>query len=393
MSRLDHLKKIFSEIDSNNDQQLSFDEIFQYLSKKSGKPFSRELLTEIFRTIDRDQKSLIKAEEFMNGYSKAENLILAQISNIKTQISEISDKSTKAQRSLVEARARNMQNAPENNLYIVVKKAEGLKAGGVTGNKAPIVSISCENNQEQTNPVPNPTNPEWNQSFTFPISVGSGDILIEVYDTDRGKKTNLLGEVAIPLRALSNQQLHEDFLELKGKTNLDKVQGKILIALQWIHDLPVYLEGLIKEYEESLKNDKEELETLENFLKELLAPIKNTQLPSWIKNNETIKNAEKKVSQNVGEAFDRTLGGKVKWPMMLKISVYLFLLLSAISTFLRNDFFNVINNQLTLSIGSLLVSRPNSDLPLNYRILTVGIFISEFYDIFWFWIYLRVISN
>ena len=340
--RVEILRKLFTEIDLNKDENLSFDEFHQFLSKKCGKTFNAELLGEIFRTIDRDKSSLLNLDEFITGYSKAEGIIRSQISQIKARISENSENYTNAQRNLLEAKAKKMQNIAENNLYVIVKRAEGLKAGGVTGNKAPIVVITCETHETETTPVLNPTNPEWNQSFTIPITHGVGDILIEVHDTDRGKKTNFLGEVAIPLRALSNQELHEDFLELKGRTNIDRVQGKVLIALQWIYDLPVYLEGLIKEYEEALKEDKSELENLEVYMRELLAPVKGSSMPNWLKNNAQLTSVEKNVSEKVTVLFERTLGKNFKWSIMTTISVYMFLGLSLLSMFFRPDFFNVL---------------------------------------------------
>lgn len=339
-NRVETLKKLFSEIDLNKDQVLSFHEFHEYLSKKSGKEFNQELLGEIFRTIDRDKNSVINLSEFVQGFSKAENIITGQISQVKARIAENSENYTNAQRNLVEAKAKSMQNIAENNLYIVVKKAEGLKAGGVTGNKAPMVRIICDGNSMDTTPVPNPTNPEWNQSFTFPIASDKGVIRIEVWDTERNKPTNFIGELAIPLQALENQELHEDLLEIKAK-NSDKAQGKILISLQWIYDLPLYLDKLIAEYENALKEDKIELDSLETYMKELLAPIKTSQLPEWIKSNQKIEVIEKNVSEKVNDLFEKTLGNTIRWQKMTVASIYFFLVLSVLAMFFRADFFNV----------------------------------------------------
>lgn len=388
--RVEVLKKLFREMDANKDENLSFEEFHQYLSKKCGKDFNQELLTEIFRTIDRDKNSMLNLDEFIQGYSKAELIIQGQISTIKGQISENSEKSTNAQRNLLEAKAKKLQNIAENNLFITIKRAEGLRAGGVTGNKAPIVCITCETNEIQTLPVPNPTNPEWNQSFSFPILQGVGDILIEVYDTDRGKKTNFLGEVAIPLRALINQELHEDFLELRGRTNLDRVQGKILISLRWVHDLPLYLEALIKEYEDQLVEDKLELKSLEEYAKELQSPIKANSMPEWISKSEHFVKVEQLVASKVNTIFEKTLGNRFKWPVFTTISIYVFMLLSVLSTFCRPDFMNVITKQLTLSLTSLLFYFRQQDIAVNFRLVTVGVIISQFYDVIWLWNYFSV---
>ena len=159
-NRAEALKKIFIDIDLNKDQNLSFDEFHQFLSQKAGKTFNQELLTEIFRTIDRDKNSFLNISEFIQGFTKAETIILNQIKQLKSQIQETSEAYTKTQRNLLEAKVKKMQNIAENNLYVVVKRAEALKAVSVTGNRAPMVCITCEGLETSTSSVQNPTNPE-----------------------------------------------------------------------------------------------------------------------------------------------------------------------------------------------------------------------------------------
>lgn len=339
-SHADLLKHIFDEIDTDQNQGLSFDELSLHLSKKSGKPFNSELLLEIFRTMDHDQNSIISLEEFVQGYSKAEHLIISQILQLKLRISENAENLAKTQRSLLEARAKALQNKAENNLIVNIKKAEGLKAAGVTGNRAPIVCITCEGREIQTNPIPNPSNPEWNQSFTFPISEGLGDILLEVYDSERNTKTNFIGQVVIPLRALADQEVHEELLQLKGKEN-DRLQGKILVSLQWIYDLPAYLESMVRQYEEVIKDDKGELSNLEDFLKELKAPTRVSILPDWLKTNKGLEFVEKKISESVQVAFEKTVGQSLVWPKFTFFCILFFLFMSTLTSFFRPDFLNV----------------------------------------------------
>lgn len=94
---------------------------------------------------------------------------------------------------------------------------------------------------------------------------GTEDILIEVFDTERGNPSTFLGEVAIPFNALNDQQLHEDSLELRGKNQGDRITGKINLALQWVHNLPMYLEGIIKQFEDVIAEDKAELIEMEKY--------------------------------------------------------------------------------------------------------------------------------
>ena len=339
-TRLESLRKLFSEMDKNQDNNLTFTEFHQYLSNRSGKEFNSELLGEIFRTIDRDQNSVVTVNEFVQGFCKAENIIATSIKQVKERIAENSENFTNAQRNLVEAKAKNMKGTPENNLYVIIKKAENLKPASVTGNKAPVVLIKVEDNETQTTPILNPINPEWNQSFTIPVVYGKDLIQIEVWDTERSKRTYLIGEIAIPFEALNNQDLVEDFLDIKNKAG--KVQGKVLVSLQWIHDLPSYLEKLIQDYESALSEDKNELENLEKYMNELLVPLKENVLPGWITKNDGVKMVEQVVSSTVDQLFQKTLGQNFKWPIFTRVSIYLYMLMSILAMFARPGYFDVI---------------------------------------------------
>jgi hypothetical protein len=339
-TRLESLRKLFAEMDINHDNNLSFNEFHQYLSTRSGKDFNSELLGEIFRTIDRDQNSVVTINEFIQGFCKAENIILTSMRQVKDRIAENSENFTNAQRNLVEAKAKNMKGTPENSLYVCIKKAENLKPASVTGNKAPVVLIKVEENETQTTPIPDPVNPEWNQSFTIPVVNGKDDIVVEVWDTERSKKVNLIGEVRIPFSALTSMELSEDFLDLKNKAG--KIQGRLLMSLQWIHDLPSYLERLITDYEAALNEDKNELDNLEKYMKELLIPLKENVLPSWITKNDGVKMVEQVVSSTVNDLFVKTVEPYFKWPFFTRISIYFYVLFSILAMFARPGYFDVL---------------------------------------------------
>ena len=339
-SRIETLRKLFTEIDKNQDNNLTFTEFHQYLSSRSGKEFNSELLGEIFRTIDRDQNSGVTVDEFLQGFCKAENIIANSIKQVKERIAENSENFTNAQRNLVEAKAKSLKGIPENNLYVVIKKAENLRPCSVTGNKAPAVLIKVEENETQTTPIPNPINPEWNQSFTIPVIYGKDQIQLEVWDTERSKRTNLIGEVSIPFEALNNQDQVEDFLDIKNQAG--RVQGRVLVSLQWIHDLPTYLEKLIQDHEAALSEDKNELENLEKYMNELLVPLRENALPAWITKNDGVKMVEQVVSSAVDQLFHKTLGDNFKWPIFTRVNIYFYMIMSILAMFARPGYFDVI---------------------------------------------------
>lgn len=155
--RMIKIKQEFSDIDTNQDNKLSFEELDSYLTKKAKKPFNRILLNEIFKSLDKDQNSYISLDEFVTGYFQAETLVKTRIDTLKAGIVESTHKLSDTRRQYIEAKAN--RDKRQNILTVTVKRAEGLKPAGLTGNKAPIVRVSCENQEITTQPFPNPKSP------------------------------------------------------------------------------------------------------------------------------------------------------------------------------------------------------------------------------------------
>ena len=98
---------------------------------------------------------------------------------------------------------------------------------------------------------------------------------------------------------------------------------------------------MIKQYEEAIKDDKNELESLERFLYELKAPANVESMPEWIKNNRSVKKLEFFVAEKVQNIFEKTISNSIAWPTVTFICIFSFLFLSICSMFIRPDFFNV----------------------------------------------------
>ncbi|CAG9326133.1 unnamed protein product [Blepharisma stoltei] len=374
--RLAKIKEEFQEIDKNGDKQLSFEEINNYLSKKSGKPFDPQLLKEIFNTLDKDQNSVISLDEFVNGYYQAETLVKSRVDVLKQEIKENTQKSADTKRQFIEAKAN--KGDKKNILTVNVQKAENL-GGGILGNKAPVVKISCEGQEITTNPT-NPDNPIWDETFSFTVTNGTGDILIEVFDSNKGKITNFLGEVSVPFDALRDQQMHEDNIELVGKKITDRVSGSIEIGLQWVYDLPSYLEGIISQFDAAINEDKQELAQIEKYYQDLQSPLAASVIGSdWILQNPKFKKAEQQFSDKMDAFSEKTFGKPIAWSLATQLSIYLLLILSCLSMYVRPDFPN-----LTIGVIALIYFLQKS-VSSNYKILALAILASEIYDLIWLW--------
>lgn len=329
-SRFKELKNFFHDLDENHDNVLSFEELGNLIDKKSGKKFNNDLLNEIFRTMDRDQNSHVDLEEFISGFCKAESLIVNKIDMLKSQVLSSTRNLSDAKRQLLESKARKSENV----LSIKVMNAVGLKPNGISGLKGPVVSITCEGQEIITNPA-DPNDLQWNESFSFHITQGTGDIWVQVFDLDRKKHGNPIGVIAIPLELLRDQQIHSELFELKSEGLPERTTGKIMMELNWVYDLPRFLEGIIEEYNFAIKEDKEELEQMEFYLREMQLPVYNG---AAVQGSTQL---ESQIVSKIDNIYQHTIGEKIQWKTLTEIMLYSFLTISTITMLLRPDFFNV----------------------------------------------------
>lgn len=380
------IKSVFSDLECNPHSKFSYEDLSSYLSKKSGKPFSNELLLEIFRSVDLTQSSTISVNDFISGYQRTEFMLSSQISALKQQISENISSLSKAQKSLLETKSQKFQNKADNNLYLTIKQAQGLEELKVNGKW--VVKVLCEGNEVLTDPKEK-NDLLWDQSFTFPISSGQGSIHIQVCSWDSGMVKKTYYELAIPFCALAKQDLHEDTLVMKP-IQISDTEIYLTLSIQWIYDLIVYLESMIKQYEDAIKEDKNQLEILKNFLTELKNPTEAFMLPSWVKNNEEFSKVEKIVSVTVQEVFEKveffqlnSENGGVRWGKVLNFTLFTFFLFTVFNCFFRPDFFNVIFSQVTLLVYALAHFVKMENLATHFRIVAAGLVLSQFSDVIW----------
>lgn len=338
------IKSVFSDLESRLNSKFSYEELSNYLSKKSGKTFSNELLLEIFHSVDLTHNSSIAVDEFLTGFQKTELMLSNQITSLKQQISENISSLSKAQKNLIEHKSQKAKNKVDNNLYLTINDLTGLEELQIKGKW--VIKIVCEGNEVLTDPK-DVGDLVWNQSFTFPVSSGQGSIQLLVCNWDSGSIRKSVCELSIPFCALAKQDLHEDTLKLKS-TQSFYTDVYMNIAIQWIYDLEVYLENLIKQYEDAIKEDKNQLEILKNFLNELKLPTDAYMLPEWVKNNENFSKVEKIVSVTVQEVFEKVEffhsnkeNEGIRWGRVLKLTLITFFFLNIFNCFFRPDFFNV----------------------------------------------------
>ena len=338
------IKSAFSDLEKNKEGKFTYEEIAQYMNKKSGKVFNNELLVEIFHSVDLTQESSITAEEFLSGYQKTEFMLTSQISKLKQQVSENISKLSKTQKSLVEARS-NPANL-ENNIYLTIHSIQNLDHWVPSSKLA--IQVICDGQEVVTAGKSFP-DLVWNSSFTIPVSTGQGSINLNVWTWEYGKLKTRLYELSIPICALAKQELHEDTLALRAVDRAKESSAQVLLDIQWIYDLGIYLDGMVKDYEEEIKQDKNQLEILKNFLVELKTPAESFAVPDWYKQNQELCEVEKVISVQVQNLFEKVeffkekemIGSTVKWGKVLLSTIFIFFFLSVLSCFDHPNGFNV----------------------------------------------------
>jgi Mg2+ and Co2+ transporter CorA len=330
-SRPTELKKCFSDLSLSKATSLTISQLGIYLSSRAGRDFSEDLLVEIFRSVNRDQGSQITFDEFVSGYAQAESLIQKKIDTLKDQLLASTQNLSESKRQLIEARARKSDNI----LTVKVLNSSNLKpANLISGLKGPIVSVVYEGVEALTKPA-SLSLLEWDEHFTFAVQRGDGDVLVQVFDSDKGRKGPLIGKVAVPIQALSDQQAHLETFDLRSDRDPNKVQGDIKLELQWIYDLPGFLEGIIQEYNQAISEDKQELETVEKYMQELQAPLNRQSA------NTTSTQLETKIAEKINELYNNTIAEKIRWKTFAEICIISFVIISAATMMCRSDFFNV----------------------------------------------------
>jgi hypothetical protein len=115
-------------------------------------------------------------------------------------------------------------------------------------------------------------------------------LLIQVFNN---KNKRILGEAALPVKNLGDQNEQDQILSLQTQNGERK--GKIWLKLRWIHSNIMLLEsnkihihshkmtGFLKTWVDEIESAKRELETLQNILEQLYEPFENELSQQHIK--------------------------------------------------------------------------------------------------------------
>jgi Ca2+-binding EF-hand superfamily protein len=271
------LRKGFAEIDANGDKMLTFDEIYNFLCKRSGQSFDKRLCQKLFDKMDKDRDSVVNTDEFILCYVDAEKVYQIRIDELQEQIQDSTAQMEDAQNKMVAS-----SQVEEPNPYGIMKgsvltvkviKAQNLLPMDIGRKSDPFVILSCENQQIETRYISIDQNPVWDETFTFQIQKGTEDLSVIVMDHDVTGRHDFEGQVEIPLQSIADQMKHEQFFELQGRDPSEPWQGRIQLTLQWIWSKTRYWETLVNQWRENIEFDQDDLNHLQDLHIKLRKPF------------------------------------------------------------------------------------------------------------------------
>jgi len=154
----------FNEIDKDGDKQLTFNEIFEFLSKRQGSDFDENLCYELFAKMDKNNDSIVTTQEFLWSYVDAEDIIMKRIKELRKQIQDKAKQMEECKKKMVQARAVEQMNQhgimKGSILTVNVIAGQDLIPMDTNGASDPYVILECDGSSAQTRYIAADLNPK-----------------------------------------------------------------------------------------------------------------------------------------------------------------------------------------------------------------------------------------
>ena len=391
--RFDKLRREFDQIDSNRDAHLSYQEIHEFLSKRSGRAFDKNLCQELFAKMDKNEDDAITVDEFIRAYVEAEDMIKGRMEDLKEQIRQSTIHLNESKKQLQEAAESEEMNEfgimKGSQLTVQVIEAKNLKQVGIGGSSNPFVILTCGTQKIETRKVNRSQTPKWDEAFTFNIHKGDIDLKAVVESEGMLKMSSFQGQVSIPLTLVKDQMKHDSWFELHGPKGNEPWQGQLRLGIQWIWSRKEYLAAIVKQWEDNINLDHQEIEHLQMQLKKLDAPFGFVDIPETttfgkVTVNVQMGQVENILDDKIGELAAKMVGADFNWQLAALISIGVLIGLGVFSMYIRPDFPNVTSTQLLLGVVSFLFFVSKTITSRHYKYLCYCILGLGLYDLLWF---------
>ena len=365
------------------------------------KELTQDDVFKILQLLNKNPNEEITVDEFVQSYLLIEEKI--KINNTKYE---------KAQDELTEEISRNkeslqkMEDETELNdgltnkskLYVTVIEAKDLISDSLISDCNPFVSLSFQDDTQETKIKNNTSNPTWYENFSFKINAPSGALRVEVFDsTLMGKKC--VGFLSIDLTDLMDQKRRIQWYDLYNENHNNC--GKIYLKIQCIINFRHY-------YESEIEKAEKEMEIIQNAfnltnyyvdcmkfpfgvlfaenIEDLMNDQQFKQADELIKILE--KNKESIYLKRDNDYAERNSGfrstskeQKITINTLTRVLMYCLIIFSFISLLERSDFINLIIAVITFNFFIL----NKSSFVLKYlKYLSCLLGVAIIMDLIWF---------
>ena len=254
---------------------------------------------------------------------------------------------------------RELENGltDKSKLYITVIEAKDLVNDNLIGGCNPFVSLTFQDDTQETKIKNNTSNPTWYEAFKFKISIPSGILKVEVFDnTLIGKKS--IGSLSIDLSDLMDQKKKVQWYDLFNSNF--KNCGKIFLKIQCIINFRHYYEGEIEMANKEMEIIQNAYDITNKLVESMNTPfgvLFADNLDSLI-NSQQFKQVDdliKILEKNKESIYQRRDNNYNDGSTRLKsvnktgklintltrVLIYCFLILSLISLFERSDYLSL----------------------------------------------------
>ena len=351
--------------------------------------------------LNKNPNEEITVDDFVQSYLLLEEKI--KINNTKYE---------KAQDELTEEISRNkesmqkMEDEVEQNdgltnkskLYVTVIEAKDLINDSLISDCNPYVSLTFQDDTQETKIKNNTSNPAWYENFSFKISVPSGALRVEVFDNAlMGKKR--LGFLSIDLTDLMDQKRRMQWYDLYNENHNNC--GKIYLKIQCIINFRHFYEGEIEKAEKEMAIIQNAF-NLTNYyvdcmkfsfgvlfvenIEDLLNDRQFKQADELIKILE--KNKESIYMKRDNGYFERNSAlrstekeQKITVNTLTMVLMYCLIIFTFISLLERSDFINLI---IAVVIFNFFILNKSGEIIKQLKYLTCLIGIAIIMDLIWY---------
>ncbi len=276
MKHFQRLKEEFNQIDINQDEEITFNELLSFFQNKNSN-ITEDDLKKIFELFDRDQNEKITIEEFIYSYIKLEEQLKIKNSKLTKVKENLIDEKKNYEKKRLNYENEVMNGEISENSELLIQLIEGINLKSNSNN---IVNAKVEFNQisnesiikKTVSRLINSNNPKFSQDFSFKIYTPYDSIIIKI--SDQGSYyDNLLGTININLDKYKDQIKKEERINIINENEPNKINGILHFRIRYRHNYKEYFNNLIYKTDAQIKRLEEVLEELNEYIDKINEPF------------------------------------------------------------------------------------------------------------------------